>query len=71
MKKLATIGLAGFGLWQVTPDKGADLPATLRGGRTRVFGLGPELDVTIPNGSRASRCASNASSGSRRGRAGR
>ena len=48
VKKLATIGLAGFGLWQVTPDKGADIPAPLRGGRTRVFGLGPELDVTIP-----------------------
>ena len=38
VKKLATIGLAGFGLWQVTPDKGADIPATLRG-RTRVFGV--------------------------------
>jgi hypothetical protein len=46
--KLATLGVAGFALWQVTPDKGADIPATLRGGRTRVFGLGPEVDVTIP-----------------------
>jgi hypothetical protein len=48
VQKLATIGLAGFALWQVTPDRGADIPATLRGGRTRVFGLGPELDVLIP-----------------------
>jgi hypothetical protein len=39
VRKLATIGLAGFGLWKVTPDKGADVPATLRGGRTRVFGV--------------------------------
>jgi hypothetical protein len=46
--RLATIGVAGFALWQVTPDKGADIPAKLRGERTRVFGLGPEVDVTIP-----------------------
>jgi hypothetical protein len=48
VQRFATIGLAGFALWQVTPDKGADIPPTLRGGRTRVFGLGPEMDVTIP-----------------------
>jgi len=48
VQRLATIGLAGFALWQVTPDHGADIPAKLRGERTRVFGLGPELDFTIP-----------------------
>ena len=48
VKKIAMLGLAAYGLWQVTPDRGADIPTTLRGGRTRVFGLGPEMDVTIP-----------------------
>lgn len=48
VKKVALIGLAGYALWQVTPDEGADIPPTLRGGRTRVFGLGPEGNVTIP-----------------------
>jgi len=41
-------GVAGYALWQVTPDRGADIPPSLRGERTRVFGLGPELDVVIP-----------------------
>ena len=46
--RVATIGVAGYALWQVTPDRGADIPTRLRGERTRVFGLGPEVDVTIP-----------------------
>jgi hypothetical protein len=46
--RIATLGLAGYALWQVTPDRGADIPPSLRGGRSRVFGLGPEVDVTIP-----------------------
>lgn len=41
-------GLAGFALWQVTDDRGADVPLVLRGARDRVFGLGPEVDVLIP-----------------------
>ncbi|HEX7118880.1 MAG TPA: transporter [Longimicrobiales bacterium] len=41
-------GLAGFALWQVTDDSGADVPPALRGARDRVFGLGPELDILIP-----------------------
>ena len=45
--KIAMIGVAGFGLWQVTDDKGDDVPLALRGLRTRVYGLGPELDVAI------------------------
>ena len=48
VKRLAVIGLAGFALWQVKPDRGADIPVKLRGERTRVFGLGPELGLTIP-----------------------
>lgn len=41
-------GLAGFALWQVTDDSGADVPPVLRGARDRVFGLGPEVDILIP-----------------------
>lgn len=41
-------GLAGFALWQVTDDRGADVPPVLRGARDRVFGLGPEVDILIP-----------------------
>lgn len=48
VKRIAVIGLAGYGLWQVTPDRGADIPPRLRGERSRVFALGPEIDVTIP-----------------------
>ena len=46
--KVVTIGLAAYALWQVTPDRGADIPPSLRDGRSRVFGFGPEADVTIP-----------------------
>jgi hypothetical protein len=41
------LGLAGYGLWQVRDDRGADLPAALRGARDRAFGLGPEVDITL------------------------
>ena len=40
-------GLAGHGLWQVRDDRGADLPLVLRGAHDRVYGLGPELAVTV------------------------
>jgi hypothetical protein len=43
------LGVAGYALWQVTPDRGADIPPQLRGERSRVFGLGPEVDLTIPS----------------------
>jgi hypothetical protein len=42
------VGLAGYALWQVTDDGGADLPMQLRGARERAFGLGPEVDVAVP-----------------------
>jgi hypothetical protein len=45
--KVLDIGLAGYALWQVQDDRGADLPDALRGGRTRGFGLGPEAGWTI------------------------
>lgn len=42
------LGIAGYALWQVTDDRGPDLPAALRGARERVFGLGPEVDILVP-----------------------
>jgi len=42
------VGLAGFALWQVTENRGSDLPDIVRGARTRAFGLGPEIGITIP-----------------------
>ena len=40
-------GAAGHGLWQVRPDRGADLPSLLREGRDRVYGVGPEVAILI------------------------
>ena len=48
VRKVITVGVAGYALWQVTADRGTDIPATLRDERSRVFGLGPEVSVTIP-----------------------
>ena len=41
------LGLAGYALWQVGDDRGADLPPVLRGARDRVYGLGPEVAVFV------------------------
>ncbi len=41
------VGLAGYALWQVSDDSGADLPPALRGARDRAYGLGPEVDVFL------------------------
>ncbi|HEY9230146.1 MAG TPA: transporter, partial [Gemmatimonadaceae bacterium] len=46
--KNVTAGFAAYALWQVADDRGADLPPELTGMHTRAFGLGPEIDVTIP-----------------------
>ena len=46
--KALVIGVAGYALWQVRDDRGADLPPVLTGARTRSYGLGPEIDVVIP-----------------------
>jgi hypothetical protein len=46
--KAVVIGVAGYALWQVRNDRGADLPPVLAGARTRSYGLGPEIDVVIP-----------------------
>jgi hypothetical protein len=46
--KVAVVGVAGYALWQVTRDRGADIPPQLLGQSSRTFGLGPELGVTLP-----------------------
>ena len=40
-------GLAFYQLWQVRPNRGADLPPVLREARDRVYGFGPEVAVMI------------------------
>ncbi len=46
---LVDIGIAGYGLWQVTDYGGTSLPVGLRGARDRDFGVGPEIDLTVPS----------------------
>lgn len=46
--RVLELGVAAYAEWQVRDDRGADLPAVLRGARDRAFGLGPEVAVTIP-----------------------
>jgi hypothetical protein len=41
------VGLAGYALWQLADDRGADLPLVLRGQHDRSYGLGPEMSVAI------------------------
>jgi hypothetical protein len=49
LRQAVHLGVAGFALWQVTDNSGSDLPDIAREARTRVFGLGPEVGVTIPS----------------------
>jgi hypothetical protein len=42
------VGLAGYALWQVNDDQGADLPPVLAGAREQAFGLGPEINIALP-----------------------
>ncbi len=43
------LGLAGYAVWQVTNDTGSELPMVLRGALERAFGVGPEVDLTVPS----------------------
>lgn len=43
---IVSMGLAGYGLWQVRDDRGSAVPESLRGARDRAFGLGPEIDIS-------------------------
>ena len=44
-----TIGVASFAMWQVTANRGADIPPTVRGEWSRAFGVGPEVIAVIPS----------------------
>lgn len=45
--RVVEAGLAFNSLWQVRADRGADLPAVLRGARDRAYGFGPDVAVMI------------------------
>jgi len=45
--QLVETGLAGYALWQVGDDRGADLPPPLRGAHDQVYGLGPEVAMVL------------------------
>ena len=47
-RRIWVVGVAGYALWQVSDDRGSNLPPVLAGARTRTYGLGPEVDVVIP-----------------------
>jgi hypothetical protein len=47
LDQVIEVGAAGHGLWQVRPDRGADLPPILRDAGDRVYGVGPEIAVLI------------------------
>ena len=65
--KVVTVGVASYALWQMNRDRGADIPPALRGQWSRVFGVGPELDVLISKLGARVKLASSASSASDRG----
>ncbi len=46
--QLLDVGVVGYAMWQMGDDRGSDLPLALRGAREQVFGVGPEIGMTIP-----------------------
>ena len=46
--KIVDVGVAGYALWQVTDNRGANLPEVLRGPRERVYRAGQDVLVKIP-----------------------
>ena len=48
VSRVLAVGVAGYALWQVSADRGSDLPPALAGARTRTYGLGPEIDIVVP-----------------------
>jgi hypothetical protein len=46
--RVLDVGVAAYALWQVTDDSGSALPPAVRGARDRAYGLGPEIDLSIP-----------------------
>jgi hypothetical protein len=49
VRRFMDVGLASYGVWQVSDDTGADLPPMRVGARPRTFGLGPEIDLKLPS----------------------
>jgi hypothetical protein len=47
VSRVLSVGVAGYALWQVSADRGSDLPPALAGARTRTYGVGPEVDIVI------------------------
>ena len=45
---ITTFGLAGYTQFKVTEDSGADVLALVRGQKDRIFAVGPEMKVFIP-----------------------
>lgn len=45
---ITNIGIVGYSQFKVTGDSGEDIPLVLRGFKDRVFALGPEVNVYIP-----------------------
>lgn len=48
MFRLVSVGVVGYALWQVRADRGAALPAALRGAHDQSCGFGLEADLTLP-----------------------
>ena len=48
MASVVRVGVAGYALWQVSEDSGANLPPIVAAGSDRVFGAGPEVDFVLP-----------------------
>jgi hypothetical protein len=46
--RILEVGVVGAALWQVTADRGSDLPAQLVGAREQALSLGAEVAVTGP-----------------------
>lgn len=43
-----TIGIAGYAEWQTTRDEGCYVPDFVKKVKDRVFAIGPEVDISIP-----------------------
>ena len=44
------VGVVGYGQWQVTDNTGSDIPIPLRGIRSNIFAVGPEIAATTKFG---------------------
>lgn len=49
--KIYTVGVAGYAEWQTTKDTGRDVPPGTNGSTDRVYAMGPEIQIDIPQAS--------------------